>query len=122
MSVYSNAYLSKETGDLDGFELAFKQNANLAGDVLLFVYEGAPSEGIPLQGRLSGNKLTVEGNWEEHLIEYPSKNEKLENHAVKIEGTLDSSHFRGKVSISGLGDVDGVRLKHVRQVWMCRGR
>jgi hypothetical protein len=122
MNVYSSAYVSKETGDLNGFELAFKQDAGAGVDALLFVYEGAPSDGIPLQGHISGNKLLVNGNWEEHLIEYPSKKETVENHAVKIEGTFDVSHFHGKISINGLGDVDKVVLKYVRQVWMCRGR
>jgi hypothetical protein len=122
MIVYSNAYFSKETGDLDGFELAFKRDTSSAGDVLLFVYEGGPSQGILLRGHIAGNKLFVDGNWEEHGMEYPSRKETVENHAVKIDGTFDSSHFRGRISISGLGDVDRAKLKRVRQVWMCRGR
>jgi len=122
MVVYSDAFISKETGDLDGFELAIKRNADSTLDSLLFVYEGAPSSGIPLQGRVSGGTLLIEGNWEEHLIEYPSKKETVENHAVRIEGTLNPSRFHGKISIGGLGDATAVSLKHVRQVWMCRGR
>jgi hypothetical protein len=48
MQIYSNAYISKETGDVVGYELAIKQHDDSTVDALLYVYEGAPNDdGIP---------------------------------------------------------------------------
>jgi hypothetical protein len=120
MQIYSNAFLSEESGDLVGYELVLKEVGNSAVETLLFVYEGAPDDGIPLPGHISGKKLTIEGNWVEHLTEYPSKKEIVQTHLVKIDGTLDSSWFRGAVRISGMVTPDTVRLKRVDRIWVCK--
>jgi hypothetical protein len=74
MRIYSNAVFSEETGDVSGFELAVRKLSDSTVDALLYVYEGAPNnEGIHLQGHTSGKKLTLEGNWDEHLIQYSEK-------------------------------------------------
>ena len=129
MRVYSNAVFSEETGDVSGFELAVKKLNDSTVDALLYVYEGAPNNnGIHLQGRTSGKKLTIEGNWDEHLIEYPSKKEIVQTHFVTIDGTLDSAFFRGKITIKdtsttkGLSEDEAVRLKLVGHIWLCKRR
>ena len=67
MQVYSNAFLTKdEAGDLVGYELALRQANDSTVEALLFVYEGAPADGITLPGRISGKNLTIEGSWVEH--------------------------------------------------------
>jgi hypothetical protein len=77
---------------------------------MLYVYEGAANDdGIPVSGRISGKNLTVEGTWNEHQIEYPSKKEIEVTHFVRIEGTLDSSWFRGTLKIEGLDTPAKVR-------------
>jgi hypothetical protein len=121
MQVYSNAYLSEETGDVVGFELASQRHDNSAVDALLYVYEGAPNlEGIPLTGHVVGEKLTIEGTWTEHLVEYPSKKEIVQAHLVKIVGTLNSGSFGGRIQIEGMAsNGEESRLKRLGQVWLC---
>jgi len=120
MQVYSNAFLSKETGDLVGYELALKQASDSTVESLLFVYEGAPDVGIPLDGRISQRQVTIQGNWIERQIEYPSKKEVVVTHPVKIDGTIDSRWFTGIIKIGGLVTPDKIRLKHVSRIWMCK--
>jgi len=120
MQIYSNAFLSEETGDLVGYELALRQASDSTVEALLFVYEGAPDDGVGLPGRISGKNLTIEGNWLEHQIEYPSKKEVVVTHMVKIDGTLDSGWFRGTIKIGGMVTPDKVRLKRVSRVWVCK--
>ncbi len=97
MQVYSSAYIVEETGDVLGYELAIKRHTDSIVDALLYVYEGAPNDGgIPLSGHISGKHLTIEGNWVEHLVEYPSKKEIVQTHFVKITGALDPATFRGQ--------------------------
>ena len=120
MRVYSNAWLSRETGDLNGFELALKRTADSKIDALLYVYEGGLSDGIPLPGGTSGNNVTIEGTWVEHLVEYPSKKEIIQTHQVKILGTLDSKRFRGKLTIGDLSVDEDVKLKRVGNIWPCK--
>lgn len=120
MRVYSNAWLSKETGDLNGFEVALKQTADSKIDALLYVYEGGLSDGIPLPGGASGNNVTIEGAWVEHLVEYPSKKEIIKTHQVKILGTLDSKSFRGKLTIRDLSVDEDVKLRRVGNIWPCK--
>jgi hypothetical protein len=121
MRIYSDAYLSEETGDVTGAELAIKQKANATVDALLFVYEGAPNnDGIPISGRISGGKLTLEGTWVEHLIEYPSKKEIIQTHSVKIVGTLDAASFLGSIEIGGLSASNDEKLKRVNKIWLCK--
>ena len=121
MRTYSNAFLSHETGDVQGFELAIGQHKPSSIDALLYVYEGAPNtDGIPISGRLFGDKLVLQGLWVEHLIEYPSKKEKVDKHQVRIEGTLTSNSFRGALTIQGFGPRMKVRLTRVRHLWLCK--
>jgi hypothetical protein len=101
--------------------LAIKQHDDSTVDALLYVYEGAPNDdGIPLSGRISGKNLTIQGNWVEHLVEYPSKKEIVQTHFVKIGGTLDSASFKGKVEIEGNAPPGESRLKRFEQIWVCR--
>ena len=121
MRVYSNVFIHKETGDVLGYDLAIKRTGDSAVDVLLYVYEGGNSdEGVPLSGQISNNRLSVQGTWVEHLVEYPSKKEIVQKHFVKIVGTLDSAAFRGDLTIEGMGDHEQVRLKHVKRIWSCK--
>jgi hypothetical protein len=121
MRVYSSANISEETGDVVGYELAIKRHDDSAVDALLYVYEGAPNdEGIPLSGNISGKELAIEGNWVQHLVEYPSKREIIQTQFVKIDGTLDSSSFQGKLEIEGIGAKEEVRLKRRERIWVCR--
>ena len=76
MDIYSDAYYSNETGDVNGFELAIDKPSTLRRKALLFVYEGAANnEGIPLPVTTDGEDLVIKGTWAEHLTEYPSKKE-----------------------------------------------
>jgi hypothetical protein len=121
MQIFSSAFVSEETGDVGGFELAVKQHNDSTVEALLYVYEGAANDdGILLPGHISGKKLTIAGDWVEHLIEYPSKEENLQTHFVKIDGTLDSDWFRGKIEIEDMVPRDKVRLKRVKRIWVCR--
>jgi hypothetical protein len=121
MRVYSNAYLSEETGDVGGTELAITEKKDSTVGALLFVYEGAPNdEAIPLAGSTVGRHLTMQGNWVEHLVEYPSKKEIVQTHAVAVDGTLASEMFEGDLKIEGLAFPARARLKRVPQIWLCR--
>lgn len=113
MEIYSNAWVHDETGDLLGYELGIDRHKDSTVEVLLYDYEGAPTEGIPLPGSISGNKLTVRGDWNKHLIEHPSGKEILQTHFVKIDGTVDSVWFRGSITIQDMFRPDRVRLKRV---------
>jgi len=119
MRVYSNAWVDKETGDLNGFELAIKNIDDSTIEALLYVYEGAPAEGIPLPGRISNERVEIKGDWIEHLIEYPSKKEITQTHFVKIEGALRLASFRGKIHIQSFDDLD-VKLRRAKHTWMCK--
>jgi len=121
MRIYSNAYPSKETGDVLGIELALSQNNDSTVDALLYIYEGAANvDGIHLPGRIAGKRVTVEGNWEERLVEYPSKREVVQTHFVSIDGTLDSKWFRGRIKIQGLSMPAAVKLERVKYIWVCK--
>ena len=122
MEIYSNAFAHAETGDVLGYELAVKRHDDSTVEASLYVYEGAPNEeAIPLSGRISGKNLSVEGNWVEHLIEYPSKKETLQTHFVKIDGVFNSTSFRGEITIEGMGERDAIRLKRIKRIWLCKG-
>ena len=122
MRVYSSAFADQETGDLLGYELALGQVKDSKVDALLFVYEGAPDEGIPLSGRISSGKLEIDGVWVEHQIEYPSKKEVVQTHSIKILGWLSDGWFRGTIQIEGLVTPAKVRLKRESRIWVCRTR
>jgi hypothetical protein len=120
MRVYSNAWVDKETGDLNGFELAIKYLDDSKIDALLYLYEGGPAEGTPLPGHIFSNGgIDIAGDWIEHMIEYPSKKETTETHFVKMSGVLKPASFRGKIRIQGY-DVFDVKLKRVDHTWMCK--
>jgi len=102
MRVYSNAFLSKESGDVVGYELA-GPGSEASSDALLFVYEGAANnDGIPLRPQLNGDKISVSGTWVEHLIEYPSKKAIVARLPVMIEGLMGPKYLEGHITIGGL--------------------
>jgi len=71
MDIYSDAYYSNETGDVNGFELALDKSDTPRRKALLFVYEGAANnDGIPLPVTTDGNNLVIKGTWTEHLTGY----------------------------------------------------
>jgi len=122
MDIYSDAHVSKVTGDLDGFELALEKPGSSPRRAILFVYEGAAnSDGISLAVTEDSNNLLIEGTWVEHLIEYPSKKDIMHQHFVRITGTVTSKVFRGTISIEGLEIVNpkSMRLKRTKQIWLC---
>lgn len=122
MQIYSSAFAHEETGDVLGYELAIIPHDDSTVNALFFVYEGAPNdEAIPLSGHLASKHLSIQGNWVEHLVEYPSKKEIIETHVVKIDGTLDSTSFRGDLTIEGMVERSSIRLRHVKKVWLCKG-
>ena len=121
MLVYSNVFVHEETGDVLGYDLALKRKGDLGVDALLYVYEGGNSdEGVPLSGQVSKSRLSVQGTWVEHLVEYPSKKEIVQTHSVRIVGTLDSTAFRGDLTIEGMGEREHVQLKRAKRIWSCR--
>jgi len=121
MQVYSNVFVHEETGDLLGYDLALKRNVDSGVDALLYIYEGGESDaGVPLSGQLSNNRLSVQGTWVEHLVEYPSKKEIVQTHFVKIVGALDAATFRGELTIEGMGEREQVQLKRVKRIWSCK--
>lgn len=120
LRIYSNVSFIEEAGDVVGYELALQQPDGTSIGALLYVYEGVPTEdGISLSGQISGRKLNMDGDWVEHLIEEPSKKEIVEAHHVKVDGTFDSTWFRGTIKIGDLATPINVRLKRVRHIWMC---
>ena len=121
MRVYSDAYMSGETGDIGGTELAITEKKDSTVDALLFVYEGAPNnEAIPLSGSAANKHLKLQGNWIEHLEEYPSKKEIVQKHFVTVDGALDLATFQGDLRIEGLAFPVKTRLKRVPQIWLCK--
>jgi hypothetical protein len=121
MQVYSSVFMHQETGDLLGYDLAIKRDGDSSVEALLYVYEGGESgDGIPLSGRISNKRLSIQGTWIEHLVEYPSKKKIVEERFVKVVGTVDSAAFRGKLTIESMGGNEQVRLKRVTGIWSCR--
>lgn len=122
MEIYSDAQVSRVTGDLSGFELALDKPNGSQRKALLFIYEGAESEGIPLDATADGNSMVIQGTWVEHLIEYPSKKEFVQTHRVKISGKLTPKTFRGDISIEdfGIGNPENMQLKRVKRIWACK--
>jgi hypothetical protein len=122
MGIYSNAAFIEEAGDVVGYELAVEQLDGTSATALLHVYEGVPNkDGIYISGHIAGGKLTMEGDWVEHLIEQPSRKDVVEAHHVTVDGTLDSTWFRGAIKIAGFATPVNVKLKRVKHIWMCRG-
>ena len=121
MQVYSNVFVHEETGDLLGYDLALKAGVDSKIVALLYIYEGGESDpGVPLSGTISDHNLTLQGTWVEHLVEYPSKKVVVETHFVKIVGKLNSTVFRGDLTIDGMGEHEQIRLKRVKRIWSCK--
>jgi len=120
MRIYSDAFVAAESGDLDGYELALGEIRGSAVDALLFVYEGSAADGIGLRGHISGKVLSIEGDWVEHLIQYPSRKENTQKHHVKINGTLERSWFQGEIEIEGITEPQKARLRRVSRIWVCK--
>ena len=121
MQVYSNVSIHRETGDLLGYDLAIKRTADSNVDALLYVYEGGDSDdGIPLSGQVLNKRLTVQGIWVEHLVEYPSERTVVEKHFVKIVGNLRPAALSGVLTIESIDEREAVRLKRVKRIWSCK--
>ena len=122
MDIYSDAQVSKVTGDLSGFDLALGRPSGSLRKALLFVYEGRGSEGIPLSATVDGDSLVIQGTWDEHLTEYPSKKDIVQTHRVRITGKLTPRILRGTISIEGLEIVnpESMQLKRVQKIWVCK--
>jgi hypothetical protein len=119
--IYSNAVFIEEAGDVVGFELALQRDQHRASvDALLYDYEGVPvSHGITLSGQSLNGRLTVKGTWRLPLVKQPSKEEIVETRLVALDGTIDSTRFRGTITIEGNPPIR-VRLKRVDHIWMCK--
>jgi hypothetical protein len=122
MRIYSSAFVHKETGDLLGYDLALGPANQPTTDALLFIHEGSPGDGIPLQAKQSDGKVTIDGDWVEHLVEYPSKKETVKTHSIKITGTVGKHRLRGTIMIGGLTTTEKFSLKRVQKIWMCRAQ
>jgi hypothetical protein len=121
LRIYSNASFIEEAGDVVGYEMATQWPDGTSISALLYVYEGVPTkEGIFISGRISGKRVTMKGDWVEHLIEEPSKKEVVATHHISVSGMLDSTSFRGSIKIEGVATLSNVRLKRTSHVWMCR--
>jgi hypothetical protein len=120
LQIYSNAVFIEEAGDVVGYELALQRRSGGSIAAVLYIYEGAPNkDGISVSGRISGGTVMMEGKWILHLVEEPSHKEVVETHSVRIDGTLDSTSFRGSVKIDGFDNHSKIRLKRVDHIWMC---
>jgi hypothetical protein len=101
--------------------LAIKQHTDSTVEAFFYIYEGAPNnEAIPLSGRVINGNLSIQGDWVEHLIEYPSKKEMVQTHAVEISGALNPVSLRGEVTIEGFAKKEPVHLKRVNTTWLCK--
>ncbi|HXM22856.1 MAG TPA: hypothetical protein VN948_16475 [Terriglobales bacterium] len=116
---FSNAFLSEETGDVGGFELALTATKGHGYDALLYVYEGvANKDGISLEGDRERSGISLHGDWREELVEYPSKRHIMQTRPVKVDGKMSEKDFRGKVQIGS--DSRHVSLHRVTQIWLCK--
>lgn len=120
MEIYSDAWFSDETGDVNGFELALEPPSGGQRKALLFVYEGeANTDGIPLAVSGTDGKLTMQGTWVEHMIEYPSKREVVQKRFVRITAAVTPDALRGKIMIEAMFKPTRIRLRRVKYVWLC---
>jgi len=82
------------------------------GAVLLFAVTLAPQVAAATDECARAKGMQVYSNVFVHEI--------VQTHFVKITGGLNSTTFRGKVSIEGLAKNDPMRLKRVKQIWFCK--
>jgi len=122
MRIYSSAFVHKETGDLLGYDLALGPTTEPNTDALLFIHEGSPGEAIPLKAKQSDGNVAIEGDWVEHLVEYPSKKETVQTHSITITGTADKKRFTGTIAIEGITTAERLSLKRVQKIRMCRAK
>jgi hypothetical protein len=121
--VYSNGRLSPETGDFVGWDMTIVEAPNSTATVTLYVYEGELNdEPIRVTGRLSGTRLTATGTWVQHLVEYPQRKAVEKTHSVSVDGTIDSSSFRGTIKIDGESADGQMSLKRVANLSGCNFR
>ena len=122
MDIYSDAQVSKVTGDLSGFELALGNPNGSRRKALLFLYEGSVSNGIPLTANINGGHVSIQGTWVEHLTGGPSKKDTVQRHLVRLVGTLTPKILLGTISIEDfqIANPDKLRLKRVTQIWACK--
>ena len=116
---FSNAFLSEETGDVGGLDLALTPTKGQGYEALLFVYEGvANKDGISLVGDREGSEISLHGDWREELVEYPGKRHITQTRPVKLDGKMSEDGFRGKIQIGS--DSRQISLHRVRQIWLCK--
>ena len=116
---FSNAFLSEETGDVGGLDLALTPTKGQGYEALLFVYEGvANKDGISLVGDREGSGISLHGDWREELVEYPGKRHITQTRPVKLDGKMSEDGFRGKMQIGS--DSRQISLHRVRQIWLCK--
>ena len=116
---FSNAFLSEETGDVGGFELALTATKGHGYEALLYVYEGVSNkDGISLVGDGDRSGISLRGDWREELVEYPSKRRITQTRPVKLDGKVSEDDFRGKVQIGS--DSRQISLHRVSQIWLCK--
>jgi hypothetical protein len=116
--IYSNAFLSGETEDVGGYELALKPIDGNGYEGLLYIYEGAPHEvGIELTGTRQGTQILLRGTSRQELIEHPGNQNVTETRHIKLYGHLLGDNFRGSVLIDGHSSQ--VSLRRVSHIWLC---
>ena len=116
---FSNAFLSQETGDVGGFELALAATKGHGYEALLYVYEGvANKDGISLAGDHDRSGISLHGDWREELVEYPSKRRITQTRPVKLDGKVSEDDFHGKVQIGS--ESRQISLHRVSQIWLCK--
>jgi hypothetical protein len=121
LKTYSNASFIEEAGDVVGYEFVLQRPHSGSIHAFLYDYEGVPNAAaISLSGRISGTKVTMEGDRVQHLIEQPSGKEIVETSHVGVEGILGSTWFRGTISIGNNTTPDHVQLKRVGHIWTCK--
>jgi hypothetical protein len=119
--VYSNAHLVEETGDFVGWDMAVLEQPDSTTAVTLYDYEGELNdEAIRVTGRISGKKLTAKGTWIEHLIEHPQQKEVVKTHTVIVDGTIDSSSFRGAIRVDDINSDGKILLERVAHMSGCK--
>ncbi len=117
--IYSNAFFPEESGDVVGYDLALKPTNGNSYESLLYIYEGAPNlDGISLVGDRKGATISLEGDWREELVEYPSKRNITRIQHVKLKGRISERHFRGLLQLDSTSFP--LSLKLANHIWLCK--